>query len=217
MGEKEGASQPPAESSCSPADASSPAARQDERLALARIAARGDARATRHLLEMVTPRVLGAIRAVMGPGHPDADDACQLALIGFVQALPQFRGECDPTQFAARIGVRVATATRKRAHTLGARTDLSRKPEEIQVTPDGLAAARRRTLVRSLVDALPEEQGETLALRVVLGWSLKEISAASGAPVNTIRSRLRLAKDALRKRIVSDPDMLDALDLGEDP
>jgi RNA polymerase sigma factor (sigma-70 family) len=166
---------------------------------------------------MVAPRVVGAIRAVMGPGHPDVDDACQLALIGFVQALPQFRGECDPAQFAARIGVRVATATRKRAQTLGARTDLSAKPEEIRTPPPGLAAARRKALVRALLDTLPDEQSETLALRVVLGWSLKEISVASGAPVNTIRSRLRLAKDALRRRIASDPEIAETLDPCEDP
>jgi RNA polymerase sigma-70 factor (ECF subfamily) len=195
---------------------SSSATPHDERLALARLASRGDARATRLLLEMVVPRVVGAIRAVMGPAHPDADDACQLALIGFVQALPQFRGECDPAQFAARIGVRVAGATRKRAHTLGARTDLSAKPEEIRITPDGLGAARRRALIRALLDTLPEEQSETLALRVVLGWSLKEISAASGAPVNTIRSRLRLAKEALRRRIANDPEIAETLDLRED-
>jgi RNA polymerase sigma factor (sigma-70 family) len=166
---------------------------------------------------MVAPRVIAAIRAVMGFSHPDLDDACQLALIGFVQALPQFRGECDPAQFAARIGVRVATATRKRARALGARTDVSTEPEEIQVAPAALTSGRRRTLVRSLLDALPEEQGETLALRVVLGWSLKEISAASGAPVNTIRSRLRLAKEALRRRIASNPELAEALDVREDP
>ncbi|HXX68787.1 MAG TPA: sigma-70 family RNA polymerase sigma factor [Polyangiaceae bacterium] len=201
---------------CSPTDASFSATPPNDRLALARIAAGGDARATRALLELVAPRVIGAIRAMMGPGHPDADDACQLALIGFVQALPQFRGECDPAQFAARIGVRVASATRRRARALGARTDASTEPEEMHVAPAAPASARRRTLIRSLLDALPEEQAETLALRVVLGWSLKEISAASGAPVNTIRSRLRLAKDALRRRIASDPELADALDLRED-
>lgn len=210
MGEREGATH-------SPSDASLSASPQSDRLALARVAGGGDARATRVLLEIVAPRVIAAVRAVMGPGHPDADDACQLALIGFVQALPQFRGECDPAQFAARIGVRIATTARKRARILGARTDGSTEPEEMQVAPAALASARRRALIRSLLDALPEEQGETLALRVVLGWSLKEISAASGAPVNTIRSRLRLAKNALRRRIASDPELAEALDPREDP
>lgn len=198
------------------AEAFSSATPQSDRLALARVAGGGDARATRLLLEIVAPRVITAVRAVMGPGHPDTDDAAQLALIGFVQALPQFRGECDPAHFAARIGVRVATATRKRTRTLGARTDMSMEPEEIQVGPSDLASAGRRALIRALLDALPEEQSETLALRIVLGWSLKEISAASGAPVNTIRSRLRLAKDALRRRIASDPELAEALDLSED-
>ncbi|MGD0678353.1 MAG: sigma-70 family RNA polymerase sigma factor [Polyangiaceae bacterium] len=189
----------------------------DEHLALAREAARGDVQATRQLLEVVAPRVIGAVRAVMGPGHADVDDACQLALIGFVQALRQFRGECAPSQFAARIGVRIATAARRRAHARGARTDDSARPDEVQIAPDGIASARRRALVRSLLDGLPEEQCESLALRVVLGWTLKEIAAATDVPINTVRSRLRLAKEALRRRIASDPDMAEAMDLPEDP
>jgi DNA-directed RNA polymerase specialized sigma24 family protein len=39
----------------------------------------------------------------------------------------------------------------------------------------------------------------------VLGWSLEEIAQQSGAPINTIRSRIRLAKDALRRRIEASP------------
>ena len=33
-----------------------------------------------------------------------------------------------------------------------------------------------------------------IALRFVLGWSLEEVSRVTGAPVNTVRSRVRLAK-----------------------
>src|SRR5580658_5425730 len=75
---------------------------------LARAASAGDVRATRRLLEVVAPRVAKTVRAVMGARHPEVEDAAQLALIGFIQALPSFRGECDPAQFAARIAVRTA-------------------------------------------------------------------------------------------------------------
>jgi RNA polymerase sigma factor (sigma-70 family) len=188
----------------------------EARVELARTAGRGDATATRALLDVVAPRVLGAVRAVMGAGHPDADDACQLALIGLIQALPNFRGECDPAQFAARIAVRTATAARRRARSRGLHEDGSVDIDDIERSSDGLAAARRRAQIRSLLDALPDEQAESLALRVMLGWSLKEIALISGAPLNTVRSRLRLAKEALRQRIARDPTLAEALDLGED-
>ena len=78
-----------------------------------------------------------------------------------------------------------------------------------------LAAARRRALVRRLLDELPEEQAEALALRVALGWSLKEIAETTGTPLNTVRSRMRLAKEALRRRIGNDPDLADELGVQE--
>jgi RNA polymerase sigma factor (sigma-70 family) len=64
---------------------------------------------------------------------------------------------------------------------------------------------RRRELLRELLEDLPEEQAEALTLRVVMGWSLEEVAQASGAPVNTVRSRVRLAKEALRARIEAQP------------
>lgn len=66
-------------------------------------------------------------------------------------------------------------------------------------------------LLRSLLDEIPTEQAEALTMRVVLGWSLDEIAQASRAPMNTVRSRLRLAKEALRKKIESNPALAEEL------
>jgi RNA polymerase sigma-70 factor (ECF subfamily) len=60
-----------------------------------------------------------------------------------------------------------------------------------------------------LLEDLPEEQADVLALRVVLGLSLEEVAQATGAPLNTVRSRVRLAKEALRRRIESTPELAD--------
>jgi RNA polymerase sigma-70 factor (ECF subfamily) len=184
---------------------------------LARTAAAGDVRATRRLLEMVGPRVARVVRAVMGSHHPEVEDAAQLALIGFVQALPGFRGECDPAQFAARIAVRTAGAVRRRARTRAGAADSAVDVDDLEAPPseDVGAASRRREAIRELVDRLPEEQGEVLVLRIMLGWALKEIADTTGAPLNTVRSRLRLAKEAVRKRIADDPVLAEGLDLTE--
>jgi RNA polymerase sigma-70 factor (ECF subfamily) len=88
--------------------------------------------------------------------------------------------------------------------------DLEAPPSE-----DVGAASRRREAIRELVDRLPEEQGEVLVLRIMLGWALKEIADTTGAPLNTVRSRLRLAKEAVRKRIADDPVLAEGLDLTE--
>jgi RNA polymerase sigma-70 factor (ECF subfamily) len=60
---------------------------------------------------------------------------------------------------------------------------------------------------------LPSEQAEALAMRVVLGWSLKEIAVYGSVPLNTVRSRLRLAKEALRRRIELAPHLASALEV----
>jgi RNA polymerase sigma-70 factor (ECF subfamily) len=197
-------------------DASPPASERhvlrNAALELARAAAGGDVNATRELLDLVAPRVLRVARAVMGPRHPEVDDAAQLSLIAFIQALPSFRGECDPALFAARIAVRTAGATRRRVRSRRSCQDDSVDLDTMEAPPSELAGARRRALIRSLLDLLPEEQAEALALRVMLGWSLKEIAATTGAPLNTVRSRLRLAKEALRERINDDPVLAESLE-----
>ena len=66
--------------------------------------------------------------------------------------------------------------------------------------------------VRLLLDELPEEQAEALAFRMILGWSLMEIAEATQTPLNTVRSRLRLAKDGVRKRVAEHEELAEALD-----
>jgi len=184
---------------------------------LAKRAAAGDLPATGQLLRSVGPRVAGAARAVLGPAHPDLDDAIQQAMIALVQALPAFRGECSAASYAARITVRIAVATRRSARVRRGRGDelAAREPppEPVASPSDDSVAERRRTLLRDLLAEIPEEQAETLALRVVMGWSLEEVSASTGAPINTVRSRLRLAREALRRRIESDPRLAEELEV----
>jgi RNA polymerase sigma factor (sigma-70 family) len=190
-----------------------PSSTRSAAIELARTAANGDVRATRRLLEIVAPRVARVVRAVMGSRHSDVEDAAQLALIGFVQALPTFRGECDPSQFAARIAVRTAGAVRRRARNRGGSEDRGVDVECLEAPPHEIEADRRRETIRTLLDSLPEEQGEVLVLRVMLGWALKEIADATGAPLNTVRSRLRLAKEAVRRRIAENPALAEGLDV----
>jgi RNA polymerase sigma-70 factor (ECF subfamily) len=184
---------------------------------LARAAAAGDVSATRKLLEAVAPRLVRVVRVVLGAAHPDVDDVVQQALIALVQALPAFRGECEPIHYASRIALRAAVAARKQSRAGRARRDESVELETIAGSsdqpPEIARAARRRKLVLDLVGQLSEEQAETLALRFVLGWSLEEVARSTSVPVNTVRSRLRLAKEALRKKIEADPALAEELEV----
>lgn len=194
-----------------------PSARNDsELLTLSKEAADGDLTAIGSLLKLVAPAMIRSAHQLLGAGHADLDDVVQRSLICLVQALPSFRQECSVVHFACRIVVRTAVAYRRRAL---ARAKVHDESVDVDTLPlyseasDGIEAARRRELVRSLVRTLPEEQAEALALKVVLGFSLEEVADATQVPINTVKSRMRLAKAALKRRIEANPHLLEALGL----
>jgi RNA polymerase sigma factor (sigma-70 family) len=176
---------------------------------LATRAASGDLAATQEFLAYVWPTLTRVAAGVLGARHADLDDAVQQSMIALVRALPAFRGECHPAGYASRITLRVALRVRRNVkRDTNRREALGQLDESDELGPapsDDALASRRRELLRELLEDLPEEQAEALTLRVVMGWSLEEVARASGAPVNTVRSRVRLAKEALRSRIEAQP------------
>lgn len=183
-------------------------------LALAKEAGTGDAAATAKLLRLVAPEMRRVVRGVLGNHSADVDDASQQALVGLVHALPAFRGDCSPVGYACRIAFRTALAVRRQRVRLRDRCDLSVDADSLSHDDGGAqreGAGLRMELLRTLLDDVPPEQAEALTLRTVLGWSLAEIAEASGAPLNTVRSRLRLAKEAVRAKIEANPELAEAL------
>jgi RNA polymerase sigma-70 factor (ECF subfamily) len=182
---------------------------------LARAAAARDPAAVRTLLVTVGPHLLRVVRKVLGASHPDVEDVVQESAFAFLDALPRYRGESTVLHFACRIAVltgmnvRRREATRKRYSTRDdAFVDLL--PSEDRA-PDAETFARIAAVtVRELIGSLPVEQAEALALHCVLGYTVSEVAALCHAPLETVRSRLRLAKHALRERISAD-DRLAAL------
>jgi len=181
----------------------------DPYAALAALAASGDMEATEQLLRLLTPRIYAVGRSLFGASHRDLDDVAQESLLAFFRALPSFEGRSTVLHFATRIAVRTCLAHRKRA----------RRHEVKHVTEDALddssahtprvhideAAHLRREAVRVLLEALPDVQAEALALRICLGLSLAQVAAATDTPQNTVRSRLRLARQALLRRVAHEP------------
>jgi RNA polymerase sigma-70 factor (ECF subfamily) len=174
----------------------------------------GDRRAIRTLLAAVTPSVLRTVRRVLGAQHPDVDDVAQESAFAFMEALAGHRGECTVLHFACRVAVLTAMNARRRDLTqkrVRARDDRVsvETVESAMPGPDAKLLARDRAeAVRQLLDALPIEQAEALAMHCVLGYTVREIAEASSAPIETVRSRLRLAKQALRERAADDAELV---------
>jgi len=175
---------------------------------LALAAAQGDRAATEALVSALAPLLLGVARRILGGRDADVEDATQESLIAVVRALGAFRGDSSVGHYAKRIAARTCLGVRKRrsVREKHAANHERLEVERQQTLPsETTASQRRRQALRALLDQLPVEQAETLTLRIILGMSLAEVGEATGAPVNTVRSRIRLARESLRKRIDSDP------------
>jgi RNA polymerase sigma-70 factor (ECF subfamily) len=193
----------PSMSDASPSEA-------DALAALARQAGAGDPSATRQFLSAVWPVIGRVVAGVLGARHPEVEDVVQQTLIAVCQALPAFRGECHPAGYASRIALHVALRARRNAAVRRTRSEALAQyslSEPEAAHSEDLGAERRKRALRDLLMTLPEEQADALGLRVLLGWSLEEVAQASGVPMNTVRSRVRLAKEALRRKLERDPSL----------
>jgi RNA polymerase sigma-70 factor (ECF subfamily) len=200
-----------------PAPAVATASEQADPLrAVATRAVAGDDRAQRTLLVALGPVLLRVVRGVLGVGHPDVEDVLQESMLALCAALASFRGDCQTSHFACRVAVQTAMNARRRA-AHRQRTTPSVPPDELaelaheELSPaELLAAARRREVLRVLLEELPPVQAEVLALHTMLGHSVAETAAITGVPVNTARSRLRAALAALRERAGADAVLAEA-------
>jgi RNA polymerase sigma-70 factor (ECF subfamily) len=175
---------------------------------LIRAAQAGDIAAVDALVAVLTPTVLHIVRALWGIKRHDVEAMTRDTLLSIIAALPGWRGECTLLHFATRIAARRAVvAPPPRPRGLLDRLGWRKHARWVSATPwDEEVAARRRALLRTFFGELPEAQGEAMVLRLALGYSLQEIALICSTPVTVVRSRLRLAKEALRVRIEADPD-----------
>jgi RNA polymerase sigma-70 factor, ECF subfamily len=188
---------------------------RDELGKLARVAGEGSADALRTLIMSVTPAILRTVRGVLGTAHPDVEDVAQESVWRLVNALPGFRYECGVLHFACKVAVHTAlNARRRERHRGSGRLDPLEPEDHAHAGPspsEELASAARRESVRELFASLPTAQAEAFVMHIVLGFSVEETADACEVPANTVRSRLRLAKQAMRMRAAANPALSDIL------
>lgn len=162
-------------------------------------AASGDRGAAEALCRTLLPRVRNLVRyLVRGDGR--VDDIAQEALIAVLRGLGSYRGDGRFESWVDRIVARTTFAAIRR---IRAETQPGEQPvDEIggETTSFGEGFALRRELAAAL-DRLPHDQRQALVLHFALEMTVPEIAEAAAAPAETIRSRLRLGKAALREAL----------------
>lgn len=126
----------------------------------------------------------------------DAEDAVQETFLKLYRAGGWSRIENEQA-FLARIAWRVAVSKlpRKRAAEPVESLESASNPEDAAIAADRTAAVHR------LIDALPEELRQPLALSTVEEMSSREIAEAMGIAEGTVRTRLMRARQVLKKKL----------------
>jgi RNA polymerase sigma-70 factor (ECF subfamily) len=172
--------------------------------ALARAALAQDPEAVRRFLLAIAPAIWRACRGVMGARHTDLEDTIQECFVDVTRGLPSYRFEGSLLGFVTKIAVRRALAHRRRSverlRNLQLLDDMNR---EAPVADGTVGEIERAEVMRDLIRRLRPIQAETLVMRVVLGFTVEEIALATDVSVNTVKTRLRLGKNSLRKLLAS--------------
>jgi RNA polymerase sigma-70 factor (ECF subfamily) len=162
-----------------------------------RAALDGDEIAARDLLTEILPRVRNLVRYLVR-GDEDVDDIAQDALVAVMEDLRGYRGEGRFESWVDRIVARLTIARiRKRRFFWKRDTQYN---SDLMLASGGAAAdeyLHRREMVQML-DDLPLEQRHVLVLHHALDMTVPEMADELGIPIETVRSRLRLAKARLR-------------------
>lgn len=169
-------------------------------LQMMRFVAEGDERARRMVAKRLVGRVARLARALM-PGHPDAEDAAQLALMEVLRSAPSYRAEGSLERWADRIAVRVILRHAKRERERRGRLERAlreRLASSTSIRSDELSGTASSTLMR-LLARLPEPRQQALVLKYGLGYSVRELAQLLELPLGTVKDRLMAGKKELRQ------------------
>jgi RNA polymerase sigma-70 factor (ECF subfamily) len=177
----------------------------DEIDELARRAQGDDRDALETLLTAIRPRALNVCRGVL-PHLPDAEDACQEALINIANKIGTWGGRGRFTTWMHVVAVNSARSTYRRMKNQAVAVD----PQDAGPLerPDprttSVIAGTRLDLLEAMetIEKDHPQFVEPLLLRDVYGLSYEEIAQQVGAPLGTIKAQIhhgrKLARPLLR-------------------
>jgi RNA polymerase sigma-70 factor (ECF subfamily) len=167
---------------------------------LIRKARRGDVEAYNLLISRWEKRVYNYLLRIVG----DREEALDLSQDVFLKAYQNLRKLDDPARFAPWL-FRIA-------HNEAFSSFRKRRPEreapgQSEFTGDESAAVspafpiELSIAVTTALAKLPEEQRETVILKIYQGFKFEEMAEILACPVSTVKSRLYTALDVLKSQL----------------
>jgi len=140
----------------------------------------------------------------LGVRESDVADAVQDVFVVVHRRLAEFEGRAKVTTWLYGICYRVARDWRRLAHVRRDVSDDAAIAERADERVDVAAEAERRqglALLETILDQMPLEQRAVFTLFELEGASGETIAEALDAPLGTVYSRLRLAREQFRKSL----------------
>lgn len=134
----------------------------------------------------------------LGVNESDVEDVCQLVFEVVHRQLPAFRGDAKVTTWLFAIVMRVVSDYRRSAYQ---RRRQDHDEETDIAVPAGqeldLERGQARALLDRLLAQLDDEKRATFILCELEGLEVKEVAEMLGCPIQTVYSRLRVARERL--------------------
>ncbi|MCP2671042.1 sigma-70 family RNA polymerase sigma factor [Maricaulaceae bacterium EIL42A08] len=186
---------------------SDPVLDRDQLDSLVEATARKDRDAFAALFNFYAPRIKSYLLRLNAPDSL-AEELTQEVMLAVWRKAETFdKSQASASTWIFRIARnrRIDAARRAAKPTLDGE-DPALQPPEVEMPDDAAHATGREAKVREALKTLPEEQVALLRLAFFDGLSHRDIADRIGAPLGTVKSRLRLAFDKLRR--ILDDDLL---------
>jgi RNA polymerase sigma-70 factor (ECF subfamily) len=154
-------------------------------------------------------------RCVRRLGVPEgaAEDTTQEVFLVVQRRLPDYEERGSMRSWLYRIAQRVASTQKRGQMRAQRRIERVEAPEPERLPDELLARREAANAVREFLDRLDEDQRIVFVLADMEGMRANEIALAVGARVNTVYSRLRIAREKFNRfvarRSARDPEARD--------
>lgn len=147
-------------------------------------------------------------RAVRALGVRDGaiDDVVQEVFVVAQRKLPGFEARSSMRTWLSGIVLNVVRHHRRSVHRKSPHERSSESPTDVDTLPttgpgpdDVVSLREGARLLREVLDGLDEKKREVLVLAELEGFSSPEIAQILGISLNTVYSRLRLAREAFER------------------
>ena len=139
----------------------------------------------------------------------DAEEVTQEVFLNIYRQLKYFRFESSLKTWIYRITANTAINYSKKASKhyseMAGYMEVSDRVNTNERAPDKISGEFNETIITALLDAITPDQRACIVLRSIEGLSYQEIAETLKIPVNTVRSRIKRARETMlskRKEVI---------------